>query len=150
MEKNVLYDRIKLLAERQNLSIRRLEEKLGFGNGVINRWRKTTPGIDKIEAVANFFNVTTDYLLGRTNTPQFTRKDERDVQKILTDMTEGLSNDSSLAYMKNGGEEIDEEDAELLRASLENVIRQSKLIAKQKFTPKKYRKNNNQRGDRLC
>lgn len=68
-------------------------------------------------------------------------KDERDVQKILTDMTEGLSNDSALAYMKNGGEEIDEEDAELLRASLENVIRQSKLIAKAKFTPKKYRKD---------
>ena len=91
--------------------------------------------------MANYFDVSIDYLLGRTDTPQFTRKDERDVQKILTDMTEGLSNDSSLAYMKNGGEEIDEEDAELLRASLENVIRQSKLIAKQKFTPKKYRKD---------
>lgn len=141
MEKSVLYDRIKSLAERQNISIRRLEEKLGFGNGVINRWRKTTPGIDKVEAVANFFNVTTDYLLGRTDTPQFTRKDERDVQKTLEELTEGLNNKSSLAYMKNDGEEIDPEDAELLKASLENVIRQSKLLAKRKFTPKKYRKD---------
>mgnify|MGYP003528678130 FL=1 len=140
MDKNVLYDRIKELADKQNLSIRRLEEKLGFGNGVINRWRKTTPGIDKIEAVANFFGVTTDYLLGRTDTPQFTRKDERDVQKILEEMTQGLNNKNELAFLKNGGQEIDPEDAELLSASLENVIRQSKLIAKQKFTPKKYRK----------
>ena len=140
MDKNVLYDRIKGLADKQNLSIRRLEEKLGFGNGVINRWRKTTPGIDKIEAVANFFGVTTDYLLGRTDTPQFTRKDERDVQKILEEMTQGLNNKNELAFLKNGGQEIDPEDAELLSASLENVIRQSKLIAKQKFTPKKYRK----------
>lgn len=144
MEKSVLYDRIKSLAERQNISIRRLEEKLGFGNGVINRWRKTTPGIDKVEAVANFFNVTTDYLLGRTDTPQFTRKDERDVQKTLEELTEGLNNKSSLAYMKNDGEEIDPEDAELLKASLENVIRQSKLLAKRKFTPKKYRKDQDQ------
>ena len=141
MEKNTLYDRIKSLAESQNLSIRRLEEKLGFGNGVINRWRKTTPGIDKVESVANFFGVTTDYLLGRTDTPQFTRKDERDVQKILEEMTKGLNNKNELAFLKNGGQEIDPEDAELLSASLENVIRQSKLIAKQKFTPKKYRKN---------
>ena len=141
MDKNVLYDRIKELADKQNLSIRRLEEKLGFGNGVINRWRKTTPGIDKIEAVANFFGVTTDYLLGRTDTPQFTRKDERDVQKILEEMTQGLNNKNELAFLKNGGQEIDPEDAELLSASLENVIRQSKLIAKQKFTPKKYRKD---------
>lgn len=140
MDKNVLYDRIKELADKQNLSIRRLEEKLGFGNGVINRWRKTTPGIDKIEAVANFFGVTTDYLLGRTDTTQFTRKDERDVQKILEEMTQGLNNKNELAFLKNGGQEIDPEDAELLSASLENVIRQSKLIAKQKFTPKKYRK----------
>lgn len=100
------------------------------------------PDFNTVDKLANLFNVSTDYLLGRTDTPQFTRRDERDVQKILTDMTEGLSNDSSLAYMKNGGEEIDEEDAELLRASLENVIRQSKLIAKAKFTPKKYRKDN--------
>lgn len=140
MDKNVLYDRIKELADKQNLSIRRLEEKLGFGNGVINRWRKTTPGVDKIEAVANFFGVTTDYLLGRTDTPQFTRKDERDIQKILEEMTQGLNNKNELAFLKNGGQEIDPEDAELLSASLENVIRQSKLIAKQKFTPKKYRK----------
>ena len=140
MDKNVLYDRIKELADKQNLSIRRLEEKLGFGNGVINRWRKTTPGVDKIEAVANFFGVTTDYLLGRTDTPQFTRKDERDIQKILEEMTQGLNNKNELAFLKNGSQEIDPEDAELLSASLENVIRQSKLIAKQKFTPKKYRK----------
>lgn len=88
------------------------------------------------------FRQITYYAL--TDTPQFTRRDERDVQNILKDMTEGLSNDSALAYMKNGGEEIDEEDAELLKASLENVIRQSKLLAKQKFTPKKYRKNKEQ------
>ena len=116
MDKNVLYDRIKELADKQNLSIRRLEEKLGFGNGVINRWRKTTPGVDKIEAVANFFGVTTDYLLGRTDTPQFTRKDERDIQKILEEMTQGLNNKNELAFLKNGGQEIDPEDAELLSA----------------------------------
>ena len=80
-------------------------------------------------------------MLGLTGTPQFTRRDELDVQKTLEEMTEGLNNESSLAYMKNGGEEIDPEDAELLKASLENVIRQSKLLAKRKFTPKKYRKD---------
>lgn len=141
---DTLYARIKELASSHGLSIRELEAQLHLSNGTIGRWRKSTPGVDKIEAVAKHFDVSVDYLLGRTDTPQFTRKDERDVQKILTDMTEGLSNDSALSYMKNGGEEIDEEDAELLRASLENVIRQSKVLAKQKFTPKKYRKDNEQ------
>lgn len=133
--------RIKDLASTHGISIAELERKLNFANGSITKWDKQSPSSERLQAVADYFDVSTDYLLGRTDTPQFTRRDERDVQKILTDMTEGLSNDSSLAYMKNGGEELDEEDAELLRASLENVIRQSKLIAKAKFTPKKYRKD---------
>lgn len=131
------------LREERNWSQAELARRIGMNNTALNKVEKGTRKLSsaELDAIANVFDVTTDYLLGRTTTPQFTRKDERDVQKILTDVTEGLSNNSSLAYMKNGGEEIDEEDAELLRASLENVIRQSKLLAKQKFTPKKYRKS---------
>lgn len=47
------------------MSIRQLEEKLGYGNGTINRWRTSMPGIDKVQAVADQFNVSVDYLLGR-------------------------------------------------------------------------------------
>lgn len=135
-----VFDRVKKLAEKQGISIVELEEKLNFGRNSLYSWKKKTPNGDRLKKVADYFNVTTDYLLGRTDTPQFTRKDERDVQKILEEMTQGLNNKNELAFLKNGGQEIDPEDAELLSASLENVIRQSKLIAKQKFTPKKYRK----------
>lgn len=135
-----VFDRVKKLAEKQGISIVELEEKLNFGRNSLYSWKKKTPNGDRLKKVADYFNVTTDYLLGRTDTPQFTRKDERDVQKILEGMTQGLNNKNELAFLKNGGQEIDPEDAELLSASLENVIRQSKLIAKQKFTPKRYRK----------
>lgn len=132
--------RIKELTNAHGISIAELERKLNFANGSITKWDKQSPSSERLQAVADYFDVTTDYLLGRTDTPQFTRKDERDVQKILEEMTQGLNNKNELAFLKNGGQEIDPEDAELLSASLENVIRQSKLIAKQKFTPKKYRK----------
>ena len=42
--------KIKLLASEKKMSIRQLEETLGFGNGVINRWRKNTPGSDKLKS----------------------------------------------------------------------------------------------------
>ena len=132
--------RIKELANAHGISIAELERKLNFANGSITKWDKQSPSSERLQAVADYFDVTTDYLLGRKDTPRFTRKDERDVQKILEEMTQGLNNKNELAFLKNGGQEIDPEDAELLSASLENVIRQSKLIAKQKFTPKKYRK----------
>nr|DAX04325.1 MAG TPA: repressor protein [Bacteriophage sp.] len=65
-----LYERIKELAANKKISIRQLEETLKFGNGTINRWRTNTPGIDKIQKVADHFDVSVDYLLGRTDDPK--------------------------------------------------------------------------------
>ncbi len=62
-----LYEKIKILSERKKISIRKLEETLGYGNGTIRRWEKQTPGVDKLEAVADYFDVSVDYLLGREN-----------------------------------------------------------------------------------
>ena len=135
------FERIKELAQQHGISLRKLSVDLGFGESTIYKWKDQDPKGKDLAKVADHFGVTTDYLLGLTDTPQFTQKDEKDVQKTLEDMIQGLNNKSSLAYMKNGDQEIDPDDAELLAASLENVVRQSKLLAKQKFTPKKYRKN---------
>lgn len=138
----ITFDRVKSLADNNNISIVELEKKLGFSKNSLYSWKKNKPSIDKLNIVADYFGVTTDYLLGRTETPQFTSKDERDIQHMLDDMINGLSDKNSLAYMKNGGEELDEEAAELLRDSLERTARRAKILAKEKFTPKKYRKDN--------
>ena len=138
------FERIKELAQQHGISLRKLSVDLGLGESTIYKWKDQDPKGKDLAKVADHFGVTTDYLLGLTDTPQFTQKDEKDVQKTLEDMIQGLNNKSSLAYMKNGDQEIDPDDAELLAASLENVVRQSKLLAKQKFTPKKYRKNQDQ------
>lgn len=58
-----------LMKEKHVHSIAELERKAGLPNGQIRRWNKSTPGIDKVEKVADFFNVSVDYLLGRTSTP---------------------------------------------------------------------------------
>lgn len=61
-----IYQRIKDLANKKNISIRELEKQLNFSNGAVNKWREKAPS-DKLEKVANYFDVTTDYLLGRTS-----------------------------------------------------------------------------------
>ncbi|EGP9551487.1 XRE family transcriptional regulator, partial [Listeria monocytogenes] len=40
------------------------------GENAIYSWKVKTPGADKLKAVADYFNVSTDYLLGRTDNPQ--------------------------------------------------------------------------------
>ncbi|MFG5536521.1 helix-turn-helix domain-containing protein [Enterococcus faecalis] len=138
----MLFDRVKELCKKRGISISELENNVGFGKNTIYKWKNQSPKAETLQKVADYFGVTTDYLLGRTDTPQFSAKNERDVQKMLSEMKDGLTNKHTLAYFKNDGEEIDEEDAELLAEALEFVVRQSKLIAKKKFTRKDYRKEN--------
>lgn len=60
-----LKERIKALADENGISLPSLESELGFGNSTIVKWDKSTPKSDKLEKVAAYFNVTTDFLLGR-------------------------------------------------------------------------------------
>ena len=78
-----------------------------------------------------------DYM-EQKETPVLTRRDERDIAKRL-DMILGDLGDAEASLMFDG-EPIDDETRELLRISLQNQLEISKRIAKQKFTPKKYRK----------
>ncbi|MBY0054099.1 helix-turn-helix domain-containing protein [Brevibacillus agri] len=66
-----------------------------------------------------------------------TPKEEHDIVKDLERIMADLESNQALAFH---GEPIDDEEMELLRASLENSLRIAKMVAKKKFTPKKYRK----------
>ncbi|MFJ6909698.1 MAG: helix-turn-helix domain-containing protein [Ligilactobacillus ruminis] len=61
-----IYDRIRLLASEKNISIRELEIKLGFSNGLLRSWDKST-NTASLEKVADYFDVSIDCLLGRTS-----------------------------------------------------------------------------------
>lgn len=66
----ILHDRIKYLCQKNGVTITKLESDLGFGNTSIKKWRNdVSPSVDKIVKVANYFNVSTDYLLGKSDTP---------------------------------------------------------------------------------
>ena len=71
------------------------------------------------------------------NLPPLTAKDEREVAQALEVLLHDYDSQNALAAYN---EPDDEEDRELLRASLENTMRLAKRMAKKKFTPKKYRK----------
>lgn len=65
---NLLYHRIKKLCDKHDITISNLESTLGFGNASIKKWgNPSSPSIDKIVKVATYFDVSLDYLMGRTD-----------------------------------------------------------------------------------
>lgn len=142
--------RLKFLRKKYKLSQEELAKKINTTKGTISNYENehSTPSNEVLKDLANVLNTTTDYLLGRTDNPNppgelpaLTEKDERDIAKDLEKIINNLSTDGYAHFDGRSIEELDEEDKELLIASLENSMRLAKRIAKDKFTPKKYKKN---------
>lgn len=66
-----LVEKIKALCKEKKITIAELERKCGISNGQIRKWNNSTPGIDKLNAVADYFDVSLDYLANRTNIKNF-------------------------------------------------------------------------------
>jgi len=129
-----LLERVKLLCKQQGISLNKLEERLEFPRGYMYTWKKKVPGVDRLQKVADYFQVSTDYLLGRTDNPKLSHADEIDIQKTVDEMIQGLSNKNGLSFMKikNGGEDVNIDEAELLKSSLEVVARESLILSRQR------------------
>lgn len=56
-------ENIKFLCTQHGVSIPKLGTELGFGNGAIYNWDKSSPSIDKVQKIADYFGVTTDFII---------------------------------------------------------------------------------------
>lgn len=137
----MLLDKVKELAKEKNMTIAELERKLNFSQGSISRWIKQSPSSERLQKVADYFEVSTDYLLGRSEKRHYydlTEKDKKNIARELEEMIADLKKADAFAYSKEATD-LDIETHELLIASLENTLRIAKIEAKKRYTPKKYR-----------
>lgn len=102
------FERVKMLADKQHISIVELEEKLNFSRNSLYSWKKNKPSVDKLNVVADYFGVSTDYLLGRTDNPNPTQ------ERIPDDLDSMLDN-----AMTFGGKPLTEIDRAAIRAYME-------------------------------
>ena len=142
---NTIGQRIKSLRLKYNMTGNELGARLNVTRNAVSQWEtdKRIPTSQMLSELAKLFNVSTDYLINGTASPAFkptlSERDERDIQKRLELLMNDLDSETGLAFY-NGDGEMDDETRELLRASLESALRITKLKAKEKFTPNKYRK----------
>ena len=110
------------------------------------------PDYETLEAIADYFNVDIDFLLGRTNKttkiiPSTTTdnqdtlsiKDKRDIKRDIDSIMEKLTSKEygPAAY---DGLELSPESMELFQEELEIALKRLKLINKEKYNPNKNKK----------
>lgn len=144
---------IRAIRKKKGFTVNQLALYSGVSSAQISRIENGLRGVPKPETIKKLSEAlghpyedlmqAAGYIDDNTKTdlPALTERDERDIQKELEKIIKGLKTGNGFAAF--GGldiDELDEEDRELLIASLENSLSLAKRIAKQKFTPKKYRK----------
>ena len=121
-----LYNRIKSLALRKKISLAELERKLGLSNGMISKWKKYDPNVSNIVPIANFFNVSVDYLLGRTdNKYDLSHKEVSDIADQVDRLLKGLDSDAKVNFC---GEPMTQEQKD----SIKDIITVAMTINKKK------------------
>ncbi|EGL87694.1 DNA-binding helix-turn-helix protein [Streptococcus infantis SK1076] len=64
------FERIKELAKKRGVNLQKVSEDLGFStNYLYSLKNKKTPSAEHIAKIAEYFNVSTDYILGRIDNP---------------------------------------------------------------------------------
>lgn len=98
------------------VSLNRLEKELGLGKSTISSWAKKSPSIDKLALVADYFNISVDYLIGRTDNAQ----SHISVQKEAPAADEGME-----LYAL-----LDVEDKAEVRGTMKQMLKADKYLSR--------------------
>ena len=135
--------RIRKLRLEQNLKQKDLAAKLGISTSSVGMYERELrqPDAEILKKIADFFNVSIDYILcnsDKRDHSELTYKDNRNIAKTLDMLKDQIDNNES-GELNYNGIEVTDDDAELLMDALDMALRRIKRKNKEKYTPKKYK-----------
>ncbi|KIC77900.1 MULTISPECIES: helix-turn-helix domain-containing protein [Streptococcus] len=115
----VAFDKIKELADKQGISINVLEEKLGYGTNTLYRLKRSNPSSKVLREIADYFGVSTDYLLGRTDNPAIAGEPE----KFYFEGQEVDVEQLASTAMRFNGKPLTDQDKKSIQSIIEAFLR---------------------------
>lgn len=138
-----MYDRIKTLCKQKGVTITGTEKELGFARGSLCKVDTNKPSMERVNKLADYFNVSVDYLMTGKEEPEkkeveLTPRDERDIEKILDQTREQLLSQEGLMF---DGKPASPEAIDSILSAMQVGMELAKKKNKEKYTPKKYKKD---------
>lgn len=117
-----IVDVVKALCKNSNMSVLRLEKEIGFAEGTIKRWDTNRPSIDKVQAVADYFGVSVDYLLGREALREkYNIPDGMDVESAV----EAIHKNPKLKILFSRSAKMNDEDLDFMLQLADRINREN-------------------------
>ncbi|AIS03132.1 helix-turn-helix domain-containing protein [Lactococcus lactis] len=67
----MLYERLQELIKKSNKSMNQIERELGYPRNTISSYKRQNPSTKRLNELAEYFDVSVDYLLGRQDEPKY-------------------------------------------------------------------------------
>ncbi len=111
-------DRVKELCKDRNIPISKLERACGFSNGYIAKLKKGTMPNDKLQIVADYFNVSVEYLMtGEDQAAPYYLNDE------TRDLAQFLFENPNYKVMFDAVRKVKPEDVEFIKEMIDRASR---------------------------
>ncbi len=111
------FERIEKLRKEAGLSQGKLEKELGFSNGSISKWKNSTPKVERLQKLADFFGVSVEYLMTGKEDEQ-KEKDNTDLKQKYRELEELLRSDS-MKPVRYDGKPVNNDTIDLLLKQIE-------------------------------
>ena len=105
------FEKVRELARKKGLSLNQVEEKLGYSKNTLYSLKRQKVSSERLQEIADYFNVSTDYLLGRTDNPNIAKDGDASAPLDLRDI--------AAQSMLFDGKPLTEEDIDFITAVLE-------------------------------
>lgn len=105
------FEKVRELARKKGLSLNQVEEKLGYSKNTLYSLKRQKVSSERLQEIADYFNVSTDYLLGRTDNPAIATNGDASAPLDLRDI--------AAQSMLFDGKPLTEEDIDFITAVLE-------------------------------
>ena len=85
IDRNIFAQNFAILREKHNVTMVDVANALNIKKQSVHQWAKAknVPASDTLVALANYFNVSVDYLVGRSDNPELLRKEDNHVQTTI-------------------------------------------------------------------
>ena len=116
-----LFEKIKELCQNRGISINSLEETLGYSRNTIYSMKNKKPNAERLQEIADYFNVSTDYLLGRTDNPAIAGDSKEYIWQGKTLNVEEMASN----VMMFGGRELTDEKKKIIQSIIEGYLKEA-------------------------
>ncbi len=138
-----MYEKFAQLLKEHNVSAYKVSKETGIATATLSDWKngRSTPKIDKLQKIAEYFNVSTNYFVTDTSTSedlvQINPLTGKNMTKRELTQYEKVMNEATLMF---NNEDVSEEDKEKLMMALNDMFWKAKQKNKEKYA-KSHKKN---------